>query len=169
MAPVRIIIIITFVLVKMVTNQLFTDILPFFRFIRKTCHLTRWGFRSCHKDWKPERIFPISMEDERMQLSVVPCEDPTEGVEHDESSCQQYGDTNLQRCTYCHSVQLHSHSCCSTEESTMISDVSFLDNDVECAPIAIAPENVSVVHEDDDDADGQGEPFFKNTQHVIMV
>lgn len=31
------------------------------QFIRRTCHLTRWGFRSClvKANWKPDRIFPI--------------------------------------------------------------------------------------------------------------
>lgn len=54
------------------------------------------------------------------------------------------------------------------EESTMISEVTFLENDMERAPIAIAPENVSVVHEDLEFQE-QNDPLFKNTQQVIMV
>ncbi len=50
----------------------------------------------------------------------------------------------------------------------MVSDVTFVDNDMECTPISIAPENVSLVQEYDTSED-QGEHLFKNTQHVIMV
>jgi hypothetical protein len=51
----------------------------------------------------------------------------------------------------------------------MVSDVTFLENDmVASAPIAIAPENVSVVH-DDLEFQEQNDPLFKNTQQVIMV
>eukprot|EP00934_Nitzschia_sp_Nitz4_P000015 Nitzschia sp. Nitz4//scaffold137_size62074//25506//26586//NITZ4_006415-RA/size62074-processed-gene-0.86-mRNA-1//-1//CDS//3329535700//15//frame0 len=32
------------------------------QFIRKTCHLTRWSFRSCHQHWSLERVFPVPME-----------------------------------------------------------------------------------------------------------
>ena len=144
-----------------------------FRFIRKTCHLTRWGFRNCHKGWKPERIFPISMEDERFQLSVVPCEEPENetGVEcTDPSSYNQshrYSDSLPSRCTCCGSQQ-RTNCTCTTDESTMISEVTFLESqaDIECAPIAIAPENVSVVPET---TDVRGEPLFKNTQVVTMT
>jgi hypothetical protein len=50
----------------------------------------------------------------------------------------------------------------------MISEVTFLDSqdDIECPPIAIAPENVSVVPET---TEAQDEPLFKSTQHVIMT
>lgn len=141
------------------------------QFIRKTCHLSRWGFRSCHKGWKPERIFPFSMEDERMQLTSVPCHEAEEGIECPESPRGQYSDvaTSHHRCTCCGSqFQVNTGSCCCTEESTMISEVTFLENDMECAPIAIAPENVSVVH-DDLETQEQNDPLFKNTQQVIMV
>lgn len=50
----------------------------------------------------------------------------------------------------------------------MISEVTFLENqaDIECPPIAIAPENVSVVPET---TDVPGEPLFKNNQVVTMT
>mmetsp|Transcript_19440 Transcript_19440/g.46959 ORF Transcript_19440/g.46959 Transcript_19440/m.46959 type:complete len:419 (+) Transcript_19440:289-1545(+) len=41
------------------------------QFIRRTCHLTRWGFRSClvKANWKPDRIFPIPESVENGSLS----------------------------------------------------------------------------------------------------
>ena len=112
------------------------------------------------------------MEDERGQLSVVlPCQEPTEEIEFSNSPRRQYSDGAIanDRCTCCGSqFQASIRSCCCTEESTMVSDVTFLETDMQCAPIAIAPENVSVVHEDLEYQE-QNDPLFKNTQQVIMV
>jgi hypothetical protein len=153
-------------------RQHFTYIyFSFLRFIRKTCHLSRWGFRNCHKGWKPERIFPISMEDERFQLSVVPCEEPETdpGLECTDPSHQPYTDSLPSRCTCSGSGQCCTACTRTTDESTMVSEVTFLGNqdDLECPPIAIAPENVSVVQENTETQDY--DPLFKNTEHVTMT
>jgi len=29
-----------------------------YQYIRKMSHMARWSFRSFHKGWKPERVFP---------------------------------------------------------------------------------------------------------------
>jgi hypothetical protein len=54
------------------------------------------------------------------------------------------------------------------EESTMISAVTFLvDGEYQFPPIAIAPENVTVVEEAVEDQQDH-EPLFKNTEHVTI-
>ena len=32
------------------------------QYIRKLSHLSRWAFRSFHKGWKPERVFPLDFD-----------------------------------------------------------------------------------------------------------
>jgi hypothetical protein len=137
------------------------------RFIRKTCHLTRWGFRSCQQGWKPARVFPISMEDERVNLQ--PEQVPTENTTSARAECtnlsRSYSDTvpnspgPTSICTCPESAQC----ACGAEESTLISALSY-GEDTESPPIAIAPENVEVVFQDED----QDLHFIKSTQQVVI-
>jgi hypothetical protein len=137
------------------------------RFIRKTCHLTRWGFRSCQQGWKPARVFPISMEDERVNLQPeqVPMENAATARAECTSLSGSYSDTvpnspgPTSICTCPESAQCT----CDVEESTLISALSYGD-DTESPPIAIAPENVEVVFQDED----QDQHFVKSTQEVVI-
>lgn len=139
------------------------------RFIRKTCHLTRWGFRNCHKGWKPERIFPISMEDERSHLGAVPCEVPEadNDVHCAVSTDRLYTDFCARPSSAC-TCSRSAQCICGSDESTFVSQVTFLPNeeDIECPPITIGSENVSVVEET---AESDDEPLFKNAEHVTMT
>jgi len=146
------------------------------QFIRKICHLSRWGFRRCHTGWKPERIFPFTMEDEQSHLhTAVPCEDPHDDMNGSEMPTRSvmYGGTRSSHssCSCCHSAACTSctHT---TEDSTLISDLTTVpyQDDVECPPITISPENVAVIHDDTQHQDEVDEdPLFKNIQQVVMT
>lgn len=143
------------------------------QFIRKTCHLSRWGFRRCHKGWKPHRIFPISMEDERFQLGTT-LRANSMNDEEDEMgfecaspsfSRQTYRDTVDDSCGL---GSPECHTATTAADDSTVSEITFTEhgtvstaNDIEVPAIAIAPENVSVVEAD--------EPFLKNLQEVTMT
>lgn len=159
------------------------------RFIRKICHLTRWGFRSSHSGWKPERIFPISLETERSHLGAMELPPPS-SAEYEELELQEsYRDVEEVRGC---SSSIRSGSrvgqsiVCSSlpndgDSSTMISDVTLLlshHGEYERPPIPISAENVTVVveeieeddhHPDDVDNDDDDDPLFKNTQRVTII
>jgi len=130
------------------------------QFIRKTCHLTRWGFRSCHTGWKPERIFPVSLETERSHLVCDSTRDPVRDEPYSDNDPEEEasyyypqqpedgGGALVTQMVAQRPLNVYTLSSNDHESSTMFSDLTFHPNDgdyQERPTIAIAPENVTVV------------------------
>lgn len=162
------------------------------RFIRRTCHLTRWKFRSyLTKGWKPERIFPISESEESASLqptpSIIGFDLPRRDSAELRSGMPDYRDhytspeevlrqttTNTPPST----CACTPRSCdCVTDSVTTTHDTSTISTlttatvlPADLPPVTIAAEHVHVLNggdenAEDDDDDGY---FTKNTQQVII-
>mmetsp|Transcript_14068 Transcript_14068/g.22631 ORF Transcript_14068/g.22631 Transcript_14068/m.22631 type:complete len:354 (-) Transcript_14068:105-1166(-) len=133
------------------------------QFIRRTCHLTRWGFRSClTTGWKPERIFPIPENVE--SASLRPSSSPNAPVpaSNTPTAHARYSDNQ------CHQEQQYHNENPNGDDGSM-STLTATTLPAELPTVTVAAESVHVLNGhgtvDDDDSDGF---FTKNTQHVII-
>jgi hypothetical protein len=143
--------------------------------------MTRWGFRNCHKGWKPERVFPISMEVERAQFhQPLQLDDIPEDNENQGECCgSQYSDfAPPPRSTY--AARVVSDDLSTLTDTARYTVASIPEEPpplshqeamgialVDIETIAMVdPENVIVLDSDEQDEEGH---FVKNTQQVVIT
>ncbi|KAG7344126.1 hypothetical protein IV203_022134 [Nitzschia inconspicua] len=155
-------------------------------FIRRTCHLTRWGFRSCMTmGWKPERIFPISESAESASLQPRPTainhEMSRQQQTNSQSSMSEYRDVVAEQAALSqlpvNDGGTRSTSCGYDTNNSDVDDTTTISTlttatvlPSEMPPVTVAAEHVHVLagenfNENDDDGDGY---FTKNTQEVTI-
>ena len=154
--------------------------------------MTRWGFRSCHKNWKPERIFPISMEVEQTVYQHQQQQQQNQDEEEEQHQSQRHhrscpeedhegDDDDCLPLYYSDTLPPHSPSPSPTYANIPADDVSTLTDtarytDSRCpghpppppqASVAmVGPENVVVLGPEEGNVDPH---FVKNTQQVVIT